>query len=173
MIFSLALLLAATAEQVVLVDEVFRVPSGSLRAIDVGIREAAVVDCRFSVLSGGPGVRLVLVPPDEVDAFRDREGHQVLASTPVRRSGVLRFRTDRATYSLVLDNRLEERGPPSQVRLTVSVRFGPPAAQAPREISPQRRAIVIAISLAFFFGVALFAGRKLRRALERRPPPNF
>ena len=39
----------------------------------------------------------------------------------------------------------------------------------PQVLSPARRAAVVLVSLVFFVAIAFYSGRKLRRALVRRP----
>jgi hypothetical protein len=39
----------------------------------------------------------------------------------------------------------------------------------PQALSPERRAAVVLVSLVFFVAIAFYSGRKLRRALSRRP----
>ena len=52
----LALLLLA-AGRVGMIDEVVRVPAGEWRALDLVLKQqAAVIECRFSVLRGGSPV---------------------------------------------------------------------------------------------------------------------
>jgi hypothetical protein len=152
----LALMLAAAPARVVLVDELVRVPAAQSRAIDVLLKQrGAVVECRYAVERGGSGVRVALLT--RADAERP------LASTPYQRSGSFRHPvTTPGEYRLVIDNRLEGRGP-ALVRVELSAVFGDPMLQM-RELDPGRRARVIVVSLGLFALVAGWAGWRILTA---------
>ena len=84
------------------------------------------------------------------------------------REGGFRVAVSQGAYSLVVDNQLEGREP-ALVELSVDLVFTP-APSAPQVLSAQRRAVVVALSLAFFVVVSSYAAWKLRGALFGRPP---
>ncbi len=169
------LALAAAPDRFVLMDETVEVPPAAWRAFDLELRQRpAMVDCSFSVVSGGSGVRVALMRREEVERLRAGEGHHVLVATGYERSQRFRFPVPAGEYSLVVDNRLEGRGP-AEVRLRIDLLFAGSQLE-PQVLSPARKAVVVAASILFFLVVAFFAGRKLRRAVSERrgesPPPS-
>jgi hypothetical protein len=173
MIF-LAMLLAAAAvpDRFVLMDETVQVPAASWRDYPIELRQRpALVECSFSVEGGGSGVRVALMQRAEVERLRAGQRHHVLAATGYERAQRFRFPVPAGDYSIVVDNRLEGRGP-ADVHLRVALAFTGPEPEA-QVLSPARRASVVAASILFFLAVAFFAGRKLKKAvLDRRPPPG-
>jgi hypothetical protein len=153
-----------------LMEDTVEVPAAGWRTFDLEFRQRpAILDCRFSVHSEGAGVRVALVRRGDLDRLRDGRGHRILAATGFEREGRLRAALPPGDYSLLVDNRLEGRGP-AEVWVKATVVF-PPGAPEARVLSPERRAVVVATSLLLFLLVVLFAGRKLRRAMAHRPPP--
>jgi hypothetical protein len=160
----LALMLAAAPARVVLLDELVRVPPSQSRAIDVLLKQrGALVECRYAVERGGSGVRVILLTRAEAERFESGKSHRPLASTPYERSGSFRHPvTTPGEYRLVIDNRLEGRGP-ALVRVELSAVFGDPMLQV-RELDPGRRARVIIVSLGLFVLIAGWAGWRMLTA---------
>jgi hypothetical protein len=158
---------------IVLLEDTLAVPPAAWRSFDLELKQRpAIVDCRFAVRGGGSGVRVALMRREDLERLRAGQGHHVLASTNFEQGGTLRVAVPPGEYSLVLDNRLEGRGP-AQVWVQASLVFAPGPPEA-RVLSPQRRAVIVAASVLFFLTVVLIAGRRLRRALAHRPgPPPF
>jgi hypothetical protein len=168
MIAALLLLLAAAPERVVLIDEVVAVPAKGWRDFAITLRQRpAVLECRYTV-SGGSGVRALLLQRSDVERLREGRPHQPIAATAFVHAGALRAAPPvPGDYSLVLDNALEGRGP-ALVRLTVSLTFGV-AQPAARELPAGRRLTVICLSALFLFAVAGYVGWRLHIALGRPP----
>jgi hypothetical protein len=167
MILALALLAAAAQERVTLLDEVFEVPRSGWRAVDVALKQRpAIIDCRFSVVRGGSGVRVALLQREHLGRFRGGQPHRVLLSTGFESRGGFRHAPGLGDYSLLLDNRLEGRGPAS-VRLEVALEFGRGGQPLVRELSTGRRVVVILTSLAVFAAILWYASRRLRRVRGR------
>ena len=169
----LALLLALAAMQgggrLGLVDETVSVPPGEWREIGFTLRQrGAEADCRFEVVSGRSGVRVILMRRSEIERLRARLPHKVLVSTGYDREGAFRFPLDTGDYGVVIDNQLEGREA-AEVRLAIALSFIPPPGHA-QELSSRRKGVVVAISLGTFAIIVLYAGWKLRGALLRRPP---
>jgi hypothetical protein len=167
MILALLLVLAAVPGGLEIMDEMVEVPAGESRAFDLELRQrAAVVDANFSVESGGSGVRVGLMRRADAERLRQGQSHRVLAATGYERAGHLRYSAAADDYSLVIDNRLEGRGP-AKVRVRVALVFS--GAQGdPKELSTARRAVVIALSILFFAGTVLFTAKKVLPVWNRR-----
>ncbi|MGE5489480.1 MAG: hypothetical protein ACM3ZB_16810 [bacterium] len=156
----LALILLASA----IVDTVAVEPGKSV-LLPVEVRDAAAaVECEFTLMSPGPGVRVSLV-----DAARPH-GRGVLASTGYAQEGHLRFNARPGRYAVLVENGLDhQQGAEVFVRVALL-----PLSRHPRELSPARRAAVVAVSLIVFGLIAGYAFIKLRPSLALRkhqPPP--
>lgn len=172
MILGLLLLLAASPERLILLDETVQVPARQWRAFDIELRQRpAIIECRYAVEDGAAGVRVALMHHADLDRFRDGVRHRVLAATEFQRAGTFRYGPGPAgDYSLVVDNRIDGRGP-TRVRLVVSLTFLGPYPHA-LELSWQRRLVVILLTAAFMTAVVLFAARRLKTALRKPGPPT-
>ena len=157
-----ALLFLLLSSRVLLFDDVYTIPRGDWRFVEIGLRQrAAVVDCDFRVVSGGSGVRVAL------GRFRQGRNHDILATTNFEKSGRLRFRVPGpGQYALVVDNGLEGRGE-ARVALRVFIDFSGRRPQEVVTLSPARRWFVIVISLAVFGAIAYWAGRRILAAFRR------
>ncbi len=162
MIAGVLLLLAAGAGQLIVMDDTVQVPAQQWQAFNLELKQQpAVLDCKYSVRSGGAGVRLSVMHRADMERFRAGVRHRVLAATEFQQSGKLRYGpTSPGEYSVVLDNRLEGRGA-ARVHLTVALQFpgGEPNAE---ELPAGRRWAVILLTLAYIGAVVLFAVRRLR-----------
>jgi hypothetical protein len=160
------ILLAAAASHVSLVDEVYQVPAGEWKYIELDQKQVPVtVLCRYSVQSGSPDLRLALMRRAEIEKLREDHPHGVLSFTPPGAMGRMNHTlSEPGEYAVVLDNRNARR--PAQVRLAVSLAFGargPTVTYVPRE----RQLTVIVLSFAMFFGIVIWSGRRLMRAVRR------
>jgi hypothetical protein len=164
-----AFLLLALGQPMLLSDEIHTIPASDWRYVEVALRQqTATVDCAFKVLTPGSGVRLLLVTVPELNRFRHGQSHDVLATTNFEREGRLRYTVrDRGDFAVVVDNRMEGRGP-ARVSLRIELEFSGGSAVQARTLSPRRRHTVIAISLAVFLITAVWAGRRLLAALPPR-----
>ena len=159
MIFGVLLLLAASSWRLVLMEETVTVPPrevGSFR-LDIA-QQRAFVECRFSVESGGPDVRVALIRHAGTDRSRNGARPEVLTITGFEKSGRLRHFLEQAgEYSIVVDNRLSGARE-ARVHLTVNLAF----AEEARELPPGRRRAVILLTMCYVAAVAVFAARRLR-----------
>lgn len=160
------LALAAAPQRLLILDEVAQVPASQIRAVNLNVAaREAILECEFSVSGPGSGIRVSLMSWDQAERFRRGLSHRTVKSLPYATSGLLRTAiAGGGRYQLVLDNRLEGRGP-AAVSMKVWLTFG---QTVPVELSWRRRMTVAAISLGFFFAVACFVGRKLWRAMRNR-----
>jgi len=170
MIAVLAFVAALAQERVVLLDEVVEVPASGWRAVEVALKQRpATIDCRFTVVRGRSGVRLALLRREDVGRFRGGQPHRVLLSTAFEPRGGFRYAPGLGEYSLLLDNRMEGRGP-AAVRLEVALVFPRAGEPLVRELSTGRRVTVVVASLAVFAAIIWYAARRLRHGL-RGPQP--
>jgi hypothetical protein len=148
-----------------LMDEVYSIPASDWRYVPVVLKQPPVtLECNFKVLSGGAGVRVGLVNAEGLAAMRQGRRHNTLATTSFEMSGKLSYEVLQPDeYAVIVDNSLDGRGA-AQVQLQIALDF--PARQPPqvRLLSPGKRVAVVAISLAIFLGIVIFAGKKLRAA---------
>ncbi len=165
---ALLLLLASASSRIVLIDEIVEVGPARWRDFAIELRQRpAVIDCRFQVVSGGSGVRVMLMSPEQLAALREGRPHRPLIATSYQSSGSFRMQSSLpGEYFIVIDNGLEGRGP-ARVRLAVALGFDRASPQS-FELSPLRRGVIIVLSLAFLFGVAFYVFRKLKQALLKR-----
>jgi len=163
----LALMLLATPARVDLVDDLVRVPASRWSVIDVLLKQrGAVVECRYSVERGRSGVRVALMSVADAERFQAGRSHRPLVSLPYERTGFFRHPvTKPGEYRLVIDNRMEGRGP-ALVRVQLTAVFGDPMLEV-RELPAGRRATVVIVSLGLFAAVALWAAGRIRRASRR------
>ncbi|MFB3826060.1 MAG: hypothetical protein ACE15B_04790 [Bryobacteraceae bacterium] len=162
------LLLAAAATQVELADETFNVPAAEWRYIELDLKQQPVtVVCRYSTLAPSREVRVALLRREDLDRMREERPHGVLATVPRAAHGLLRHTvTSPGEYAVVIDNRAAKGE--ARVHLRVALDFAHPNQPAVRYVSPVRRMTVIALSVAFFFAVVLYSGRKLLRGARHR-----
>jgi hypothetical protein len=116
-------------------------------------------------------VRVALLRREDVGRFRGGQPHRVLLSTAFEHRGEFRYAPGLGDYSLLLDNRMEGRGP-AAVRLEVVLEFPRGGEPLARELSPARRLAVIVVSLAVFGALTWFAAWRLWRAVnpDRKTP---
>ncbi len=154
----LILVLASATKTSTLVDDVYNVGPGRMRYLDIAMPAFPVrVLCTFEVETGQAGIRAQLVAEDQT----------VVAETQPKLHGGLSARPARpGKYRLVLDNR---HNPATAVRVALYVRlvYGEGPAQPVRRADPLKGRILVLSSMAFFAGIALFAGMRIKRNLER------
>jgi len=167
MIFALLLFFASTTRVELIPTQTIEVPAGNWGQFEIGLQQRpALVDAAFAVESGAQPVRMALMRRDELDRLREENTAGVLAMTEPASSGRLRYHVlEPGDYVMVLDNRSATR--PAVVRVNVWLDFAGPAGPGVVRLSSARRLTVVAISCAFFFGVALFSARRLGRAMRR------
>ena len=165
MIAIVCLFLAASTS-VELADEVYRIPSRNWRYMELDLKQRpAAVNARFEVDEGAPRVRLELMGRDDLERLRAGVPHAALSVTRMGTSGRLFVELPRAgEYVLVVEN----RGPAeAEVHLRVLLDFSGRHSLAVTQITPLRRAVVVAISLAVFAGIVSYSARRLLRAIGK------
>jgi hypothetical protein len=154
----LILLLGATTRTSTLVDDVYNVGPGRMRYLDIAMPAYPVrVLCAFEVESGETGIRARLVGRDQ----------SVVAETQVTLHGGLSTRPPVAGhYRLVLDNSHNRRSA-AKVALYVRLVYGEGPVGPVRKADPAKGRVLVLSSMALAAGVALFAGVRIKRNLER------
>ena len=163
-----AILLLVATTHVELVDEVYRIPAGQWRYVELGLRQRpAFVAANFEVQSGSHQVRLALLRRDDLERLRSEEPAGVLAATDPGASGKLRVQVRTpGEYAVVLDNRGDSEHE-AVAHLRVSLDFGRNPGPAVSRLSPLRQILVVAFSFAVFFGIAGYSARRLLRGIRR------
>lgn len=162
-----ALLFLAAATHVDLVDDVYRIPAGQWRYVELSLRQKpAFVAADYQVRSGSRQLRLALIRRDDLERLREDRPSGVLAATDPAGAGRLRYQVRVAgDYVLLIDNR-EGRDQPAEAHLRVALDFSAPPGPAVSRLSLPRQIAVIAISFAVFFGIAGFSARRLLRGIR-------
>jgi len=176
-----ALLLYAQADDVhtqIYFDEPVEIRAGKIRTLDIPIQEEpARVMCSFVVTKGDSGVNVLLLPEKETLHYVRGEPNRPLAVSGYDRRGSFSEAVpERGLYKILIDNRLEARGP-TTVQLTVKLAYGTPVRHAAREVPPERRRAIILISLAAFFSLAIpcaiLLAPRLSQHLSRDRSPSL
>ncbi len=163
---ALALLLfAAAAPTLELVNEVYQIPAGEWRYVEVGLKQqTALVSADFQSLAGSKDVRLALMRREDLEHLRSGLAHGVMAVTPAGGAGVLQSPVgEPGEYVLVVDNLGEQ---PASVHLHVRLDFARRAGPLVTRLSPERRLTVVLISFGVFFGIVTWSARRLLRAIK-------
>ncbi len=139
------------------------VAPGRRAVVPLDVAEPSRIVCEFTLMSAGPGVRIQLVPRDQIGAGRRRH---VLAATGFGQKGILRFDGRPGPYALVVDNSMGAR---DGAEVWIRVELVPlPVSVIPGELSSARRAAVVAVSLLFFIATGAYVLRRFRAALRDR-----
>jgi hypothetical protein len=167
MIFLASMLLLAATTRVELADEDCQMPAGQWRYVEVQLhQEPGRVSASYEVLSGPGNVRVALMRRDDLERLRDNLGHGHLVETALGKKGMFSdafFR--RGDFAVVLDNR--DGSAAANVHLHVWLDFGGRHGPEVTQLAPTRQLTVVAISLAVFFGIVAYSGRRLLRAVKR------
>jgi hypothetical protein len=162
-----ALLLLAAATHVDLVDDLFQIPGGQWRYVELALRQKpALVSADLDVRSGSRQVRLALLRPEDLERLRDDRPFGVLATTDPAGSDRLRYQVRvPGDYVLLIDNRTG--GGPSEAHIHVALDFAIAPGAAVGRLSWQRQLAVVIISFAVFFAIAGYSARRLLRGIRR------
>jgi hypothetical protein len=146
----------------ILTDGIVSVSPSRWTAIDVPVAQSGtIVEASFSVPQGATAVEAVLVTRKEADRFNAGRGYHPVCRSGYQTEGKLRCEVEqKGDYILLIDNRIEGRKP-TEVSLKISKRE--PAAIIAVTVPPEKRAIIIALSLLFFVGVVMYSARQFMR----------
>jgi len=144
----------------------FRLDSGEFQWIDFRVNQVPTeVDCRFRVVRGDPTVHMELLSVQEFDQLNRGDTHATLAVSNDGKAGRIRRLLDwRGRYIVAIVNKRGAR--PALVSFELRTDVNPNAQVSARELSPERRMAVIAISFGIFFAIVAFCGWKMMRAVS-------
>jgi hypothetical protein len=166
MIAIACLVLLAASTSVELADEVYHIPPRNWRYMELGLKQRpALVNARFEVDGGPRHVHLELMTRRDLERLRADLPYDRFSATPGGPAGRLIYDLPRpGDYVLVVEN----RGPAEAiVHLRVLLDFSGRHSLTVTQITPKRRTVVVALSLAFFLAVVTYSARRLLRAIRR------
>jgi hypothetical protein len=159
---ALLLFLAASSQQ--LVDEVYQLPAGEWRYVQVTLNQPpAMVESSFRVISGNSTARVTLVNREGLDQLKQGDRAPLGRQKFQREGGFSRLVIVPDEYAVVLEN---GSGGPVAVSFRVSIDFAARGGPQVRYVSPERRLAVIVISATVFLGIVIYSARKLLRAVQ-------
>jgi hypothetical protein len=143
---------------VVLTSGLISVPASHWQTVELRISEPdTVVEITFQAMHG---TRVQVLLLDRTQADRFRRGRQVdpILTTGFQNAGRFRQRiSERGEYVLLVDNRIEGRGP---TLVDLRVESSPPRFRYAREVPPEKRRLIITLSLLFFGATIFFSARQ-------------
>lgn len=167
MIF-LAFILALFSDRLVMVEETVRLRAGEYTIFKVGLQQRpAVVELSYTTKAASPPVSVALLgPPDgRVSTGERRQFLRVVRDEP---EGDFRFPARRlGNYEILLDNR-GNKDKEAVVFLKVTLGFDEPGTLRPEGLSPEKRLLVVSLSLLFLAVVVLWSGRRILAAIASR-----
>ena len=142
-----------------LANGIIEVPAAHWKAIEIRVsNHDSTVHCSFEVRAGGTKLQAMLMERPDFDRFQRGRSVKFLEETGFEKSARFRYRVaDAGEYILVLDNRLESRWP-TQGSLRIEVTSVRDALIT--EVPPERRRLIVALSLLFFGAVVVFSARQ-------------
>jgi hypothetical protein len=161
------LCLLVSPASVDLVDEVYRIPAGEWRYVEVSLmQQPAMLSAEIESQAGSREVRAALLRREDLNRLRNDHPYGVLTSTDPAPSGQLRYYVrDPGDYAVVLDNR--DSDAPATVHLRVWLDFASLPRRDAGRLSPQRQLTVILVSFALFFGIVTWSARRLLQAVRK------
>jgi hypothetical protein len=143
---------------VVLTNGPLNIPPARWQAISVMVEAPGThVEIAFDVKSGARVQASLMTAAQAVRFNRGRDPQPICASG-FREHERMRCRVPEAgQHVLLIDNRIASRAP---TLLNLSVELHPPVNVVVRELPPERKRLVIAVSLAFFGAIVLFSARQ-------------
>jgi hypothetical protein len=141
-----------------LADGLVSIPPASWQAIRVDVpQHGTIVDCDFRVLEGTK-VQAMLVSRHDAERFHRGRSVRPLYNTGFEESGRFRYYISEAgEYVLLIDNRIAA-SVPALVKLRIEL-LNPNGAYV-RTLPPEKRRMVVALSLLFFGIVVTFSARQ-------------
>ncbi len=162
----LLLALAASGGRLTVVEETLRLAPGEARGVNLVLRQRpAVVDIRFRTTDGDAVVSVGLRAPEGAEGASPGNFVRVVreqASASIRYPARLL-----GDYQVVVENPHRSRRT-ATVELRVELGFEEAGTLRPETLPPERRRLVVALSLLFVLVVVLWTGRRLLEAIARR-----
>jgi hypothetical protein len=160
----LSLILLAGSSHVELVNDVFHLPPGERRLIELGLKQRpALVAADFETDASTAQVRLALMRRE--DLGRTRSDLPMMAATAAGSSGHIRYRVRTpGDYVVVIENGGNTHA--VETRLRVALDFQMQSGPEVTRLSPLRQFVVIVISFAVFFAIVSYSARRLLRGIR-------
>jgi hypothetical protein len=151
----------------------FDIDPGEVRYFDVLSKQpGARLQLSFEVASPekSSGVRVAVESEKDFGRLRGNLPHQEMMASAYRPEGALRARLpEPGRYFVVIDNQKEARRR-SRVEMEVNLITGPDPETLPvGYASPQKRLVVVSVSVIAFLCVLAASGAALWRSLQRPP----
>lgn len=139
-----------------------QVPPAEWKAVAVPVgRAGEVLGCEWQARNPGR-IQLLLLTRQDANLFQRGRNPQALHATGFGTDGRFRYRFDSpGDYVLIIDNRIGSTPASVQVRMDLSR----PAAVPARELPPERRRIVVTLSLLFLGLVIVLSAQQFLRRL--------
>ncbi len=150
-------------------DSPVTVGPGRIRTLDIALPvNTARIMCTYELIRGGSGVRVVLLKQEDAERWLRGEAHSVEASTSFARRGAFSHRpVEPDHYQLVLDNRMEGRGP-SEVQLLVRTVETEEVSGPVRLVDRSKGRTLVFASMGLFLAACGLFAAGLRRGLQGR-----
>lgn len=161
-------LLLLTATPTASFDRTVRVPAADIRGLELTIKNRpGTIDMRYRTEDAASRVRAVVLAKADQPRFRAGRTVAELVSTPYAREGSLKLHLiTPGDYVIILDNRPDARHD-AQVRVRGQIVYdGEPVTAW--ELPPHRKAAVMTASLAVFFALFWWSGRRVVAAVNEK-----
>ena len=162
----LPVVLTASAGRLTLLEETFQLAPGELRGLNLALRQRpAVIDIEFRSMRDKAPVSVGLQAPQGAAGAPPRRFVRLVRDQV---SGSIRYPARLpGDYRVVVENP-RRNGPAATVNLRVELGFEEAGTLRSETLPPERRRLVVTLSLLFLLLVALIGGRALREAIERQ-----
>jgi hypothetical protein len=155
----------ATRPGIELVDETYSIPAAEWRYVEFTLRQMPVSVRGEYEAQGSGAVRLMLMRRHDLKRLRERRPHGTIVATGAGPKGSLDYRVRApGEYMVVVENLDGDQV--AELRLRVSLEFGGGKNPAVSYLGPRRKLAVIVISFAVFFGIVMWSGRRLLKAVR-------
>ena len=143
----------------VLTNGTVQVPASRWTAVRIDVKEPhTVVEATFSVPPEASRMQGLLMTRLDAERFHAGKSHHPLYSTGFQKFAHFRYEVvEPGEYVLLLDNRIEGR---SATNVELKIETQPMGPVQPRTLPPEKRILIIALSLSFFLAVAAFTARQ-------------
>ena len=155
-------MLLVVAMLTTLVDAVVTAPKGHWQSVAFETtRPRASVDISFQIPDHVSRIQIAVISSFDEERFQHGRTYRPVCASGYQRSVRLRCVLPEAgKYTVLIDNRLDTR---FDARVHLKVESVDAVASAARTLPPQRRMIVITVSILLFLGVVAYSARQLMR----------
>jgi hypothetical protein len=162
----LPLLVLAVSTHLELVNEVFRIPPGEWRYVELGLKQKpAFVMAEYEVQSGST-VQLLLLRREDLNRLGNERAGAVLAATNRTFAGRMLYQVRVPDdYVIVVDNR-DSDGREAKAHLRISLDFNSRPGPQVTRLSRPRQFAVIVISFVVFFAIVGYSARRLLQGMR-------